>query len=33
LRKIPEMHFSPENGYIKKLMVPLESAPQVIANE
>jgi hypothetical protein len=32
LRKIQKMHFSPENGWIEKLMVP-ESAPQELSNE
>jgi hypothetical protein len=32
-RKIQKMNFSPENGWIEKLMVPLESAPQEVSNE
>jgi hypothetical protein len=33
LRKIKKMDFSPENAWIEKLMVPLESAPRELSNE
>jgi hypothetical protein len=33
LRKNSENYFSPENGRIKKLRVPSESAPQELSSE
>jgi hypothetical protein len=33
LRKFQKMHFPNENDWIKKLMVPSESAPQELSNE